>query len=79
MEGQLQVGNLHAALAIAALRLSSLAPVALRVNDRGRTQTGRIANVSPAAAHQLGTVRSGVIAAQLEVVGDATARKSSLP
>ncbi len=49
--------------------------VTLRVNDRGPTQADRIGDVSLAAARKLGMVRSGVVDARLEVVGQAPARK----
>jgi rare lipoprotein A len=49
--------------------------VTLRVNDRGPTQADRIGDVSYAAARQLGMVRSGVIDAELTVVGAAPAKK----
>ena len=42
--------------------------VVLRVNDRGPTQADRVGDVSAAAAHKLGMVKSGVIEAQLVVV-----------
>lgn len=53
--------------------------VTLRVNDRGPTQADRIADVSLAAAQKLGMVRSGVIEAQLEIVGTAPARIKKTP
>jgi rare lipoprotein A len=49
--------------------------VTVRVNDRGPTQADRIGDVSYAAARQLGMVKSGVIDAELAVVGTATAKK----
>jgi len=45
--------------------------VTLRVNDRGPTQADRVGDVSLAAARALGMVRSGVIEAELQVVGEA--------
>jgi len=42
--------------------------VVVRVNDRGPHTPGRIADLSPAAAHQLGMLRAGVIVARLEPV-----------
>jgi len=45
--------------------------VVLRVNDRGPTQADRVGDVSYAAARQLGMVKSGVIDAELTVVGAA--------
>ena len=47
----------------------------LRVNDRGPTQADRVGDVSLAAAHALGMTRSGVIDAEIEVVGNAPAKK----
>lgn len=47
--------------------------VVLRVNDRGPTTPDRIADVSRAAAHRLGMLRSGVIEGRLEVVAEAKA------
>ena len=41
--------------------------VKLRVNDRGPTQADRVADVSLAAARQLGFVRAGLTEAKLEV------------
>ena len=49
--------------------------VTLRVNDRGPTQADRVGDVSLAAARALGMTRSGVIDAELEVVGKAPAKK----
>ena len=49
--------------------------VTLRVNDRGPTQADRIGDVSYAAARKLGMVRSGVIEAELSVVGMAKGKK----
>jgi rare lipoprotein A len=49
--------------------------VTLRVNDRGPTQADRVGDVSLAAARQLGMVNSGVIDAELTVVGAAPAKK----
>ena len=49
--------------------------VTLRVNDRGPTQADRVGDVSQAAARQLGMVKSGVIEADLAVVGTAKAKK----
>ena len=51
--------------------------VVLRVNDRGPTTPGRIADVSLAAATKLRMLRSGVVDAKLEVVGQAPARKGA--
>jgi rare lipoprotein A len=49
--------------------------VTVRVNDRGPTQADRVGDVSLAAARQLGMVKSGVIEAELEVVGAAPEKK----
>lgn len=49
--------------------------VTLRVNDRGPTQGDRVGDVSYAAARRLGMVKSGVIEAELAVVGTAKAKK----
>jgi rare lipoprotein A len=49
--------------------------VTVRVNDRGPTQDDRVGDVSAAAARKLGMVSSGVIDAELAVVGTAKARK----
>jgi rare lipoprotein A len=48
--------------------------VVLRVNDRGPTTEGRVGDVSLAAARKLKMVRSGVVSAKLEVVGQAKPR-----
>ena len=55
--------------------LANKKSVTLRVNDRGPTQADRIGDVSPAAARQLGMVRSGVADAELVVVSEAPAKK----
>jgi rare lipoprotein A len=49
--------------------------VTLRVNDRGPTQADRVGDVSYAAARQLGMLKSGVIEAELAVVGTGKAKK----
>lgn len=49
--------------------------VTVRVNDRGPTQADRVGDVSLAAARKLGMVKSGVIEAELTVVGAAPAKK----
>jgi rare lipoprotein A len=49
--------------------------VTLRVNDRGPTQADRVGDVSYAAARKLGMLKSGVIEAELSVVGTAKAKK----
>ena len=49
--------------------------VIVRVNDRGPTQAGRVGDVSLATARKLGMVKSGVIEAQLTVVGTAPEKK----
>jgi rare lipoprotein A len=45
--------------------------VEVRVNDRGPFVAGRIADVSPAAAHALGMVGDGVVNGTVEVVAPA--------
>ena len=49
--------------------------VTVRVNDRGPTQADRVGDVSYAAARKLGMLKSGVIEAELSVVGAAPAKK----
>ena len=49
--------------------------VTVRVNDRGPTQADRVGDVSYAAARKLGMLKSGVIEAELEVVGTAPTNK----
>lgn len=49
--------------------------VTLRVNDRGPTQADRVGDVSYAAARRLGMLKSGVIDAELTVVGMAKGKK----
>ena len=49
--------------------------VTVRVNDRGPTQPDRVGDVSHAAARKLGMLKSGVIEAELAVVGTASAKK----
>lgn len=48
--------------------------VIVRVNDRGPTTPGRIADLSQAAAEQIGMVRAGVADARLEVLSVMTSR-----
>jgi len=43
--------------------------VTLRVNDRGPTQADRVGDVSYAAARRLGMLKSGVIDAEMTVLG----------
>jgi rare lipoprotein A len=51
--------------------------VVLRVNDRGpNSPADRVGDVSLAAARKLGMLRSGVIAADLQVVGQAAPAKA---
>lgn len=50
--------------------------VVVRVNDRGPFVGTRIADLSRAAAEQLGMLRRGVVKARIEVVDDATAGAS---
>jgi rare lipoprotein A len=49
--------------------------VTVRVNDRGPTQADRLGDVSYAAARKLGMLKSGVIEAELAVVGIAPVKK----
>jgi len=49
--------------------------VTLRVNDRGPTQADRVGDVSYAAARRLGMLKSGVIDAEMTVVGMAKGKK----
>jgi rare lipoprotein A len=51
--------------------------VTLRVNDRGPTQGDRVGDVSQAAARKLGMMHSGVIDAEISVVGAAPAKKAT--
>jgi rare lipoprotein A len=51
--------------------------VVVRVNDRGPSSADRIGDVSLAAASKLRMLRSGVVEARLEVVGEAKRRKSA--
>jgi len=50
--------------------------VTLRVNDRGPTTPDRVGDVSAAAARKLGMLRAGVIAADMQVVGQAAPGKA---
>ena len=53
------------------VRVTNLAndkSVTLRVNDRGPTTPGRIADVSAAAARELDMIKAGVVEARLEVL-----------
>lgn len=43
--------------------------VVVRVNDRGPTQNDRVGDLSRAAAKRIGMLRSGVVDAELEVLG----------
>jgi rare lipoprotein A len=49
--------------------------VTLRVNDRGPTQADRVGDVSYAGARRLGMLKSGVIDAEMTVVGMAKGKK----
>lgn len=51
--------------------------VVVRVNDRGPTTAGRIGDVSSAAAARLKMLRSGVVEAKLEVVGQAKGHRKA--
>lgn len=50
--------------------------VVVRVNDRGPTTPDRIGDVSQGAAAKLRMLRSGVVQAKLEVVGQAKRKKA---
>jgi len=50
--------------------------VIVRINDRGPTQSGRVIDLSRAAASKLGIRRAGMVPVKLEVVSEAPARKS---
>ena len=50
--------------------------VVVRVNDRGPTTADRVGDVSYAAASRLKMLRSGVVEAKLEVVGQAKAKRA---
>jgi rare lipoprotein A len=52
--------------------------VVVRVNDRGPTRADLVGDVSLAAAQKLRMVRSGVVEARLEVVGEAP-KKAARP
>ncbi|MCM5568981.1 septal ring lytic transglycosylase RlpA family protein [Burkholderiaceae bacterium FT117] len=59
------------------VRVTNLAngnSVILRVNDRGPSGSGRIADVSEAAAERLDMIRDGVVEARLEVLRVRTVR-----
>jgi rare lipoprotein A len=46
--------------------------VVVRINDRGPFVTGRVIDLSPAAAKQLDMLRAGVVRVKLEVLGSAS-------
>ena len=50
--------------------------VLVRVNDRGPTAADRVGDLSLAAARKIGMLRSGVVMAKIEVLGQAPARKA---
>ena len=59
------------------VRVTNLAnkrSVIARVNDRGPTTPGRIADLSTAAASRIGMLRAGIVEARLEVVSTPTAK-----
>ena len=59
------------------VRVTNLAnkrSVVARVNDRGPTTPGRIADLSTAAASRIGMLRAGIVEARLEVVSTPTAK-----
>jgi rare lipoprotein A len=47
--------------------------VILRINDRGPVQSGRILDISPAAAHKLGMHKRDLKQVELEIVGPISA------
>jgi rare lipoprotein A len=49
--------------------------VVVRVNDRGPHTAGRVGDLSAGAAQEIGMLRSGVVAARLEVVSMAAVKK----
>ncbi len=51
--------------------------VEVRINDRGPKQTGRVIDLSSAAAAKLGIGKNGTAPVSLEVVGSAPAAKSA--
>lgn len=60
------------------VRVTNLAnkrSVVARVNDRGPTTPGRIADLSTAAARRIGMLRAGIVDAKLEVVSAAPAKR----
>ena len=59
------------------VRITNLAnkrSVVARVNDRGPSTPGRIADLSTAAARRIGMLRAGIVEAKLEVVSMPTAK-----
>ena len=59
------------------VRITNLAnkrSVVARVNDRGPSTPGRIADLSTAAARRIGMLRAGIIDAKLEVVSTPAAK-----
>ncbi len=50
--------------------------VVVRINDRGPTQSGRVIDLSRAAAHRLGIRRAGLAQVKLEVVSEAPAKRA---
>jgi rare lipoprotein A len=59
------------------VRVTNLAnkrSVVARVNDRGPTTPGRIADLSTAAASRIGMLRAGIVEARLEVVSTPAAK-----
>jgi len=59
------------------VRVTNLAnkrSVVARVNDRGPTTPGRIADLSTASASRIGMLRAGIVEARLEVVSTPTAK-----
>jgi rare lipoprotein A len=50
--------------------------VVVVINDRGPTQTGRVIDLSRAAAGKLGMLRAGLVPVKLEIVAAAPAKKA---
>lgn len=56
--------------------LANKRSVTVRVNDRGPITPDRVGDLTVAAARKIGMLRSGVVQAKLEVVGNAKAGKA---
>ncbi len=60
--------NLPLGTLVKVTNLASLASTLVRINDRGPTMTGRIVDVSWAAAKQLGFLDAGLARVEIEIV-----------